>query len=311
MLTSSRCFATQAPQSYEDRTLKIIDLIKARSTPFYSLEFFPPKERENWPAFFRTVERLKALNPLFASVTYGAGGSTQDNTLEITAHIKNVIGIEPMAHLTCVGADGAKIRDFLQRLRAEGVNNILALRGDAPRTGDFSWDDQEFKYASDLVSFVRTCCPDFGIGAAGYPAAHPESQTFRDDLAFTKVKVDAGSEFIVTQLFFDVREYFSFVEQLRAMGVNTPVLPGILPIQSLASVRRILTLCGANIPGKLYLALEEANDKGGDAAVKEAGLAFAVDQIRRLIDGGAPGIHLYTLNKAGMCLEIADRVGLK
>lgn len=289
--------------------MKIIDLITEQRTPFYSMEFFPPKERENWPGFFRTVERLKALNPLFASVTYGAGGSTQDNTLEITAHIKNGIGIEPMAHLTCVGADGGKIRDFLQQLRAEGVTNVLALRGDAPRNCEFSWADQEFQYASDLVSFVRTCCPEFGVGVAGYPAAHPESLTFRDDLAFTKVKLDAGSDFIVTQLFFDVREYFSFVEQLRAMGINKPVLPGILPIQSLASVRRILTLCGANIPGKLYLALEEANEKGGDAAVKEAGLAFAVEQIRRLVDGGAPGIHLYTLNKADMCLEIADRVG--
>lgn len=293
----------------EDGTLKIIDLISAERVPFYSMEFFPPKEREHWSGFFKTVERLKALKPLFASVTYGAGGSTQDNTLEITAHIKNSIGIEPMAHLTCVGADGAKIRDFLQKLRSHGVDNILALRGDAPKGVDFDWNAQEFKYASDLVSFVKTCCPDFGISVAGYPAAHPESLTFRDDLAFTKVKMDAGSDFIVTQLFFDVREYFSFVEQLRAMGVNKPVLPGILPIQSLASVKRILTLCGANIPGKLYLALEEANEKGGDSAVKEAGLAFAVQQIRRLIDGGAPGIHLYTLNKADMCLEIADRVG--
>ncbi|GFM35847.1 methylenetetrahydrofolate reductase [NAD(P)H] [Desulfovibrio psychrotolerans] len=290
--------------------MKIIDLMAARTSPFYSLEFFPPKERENWPGFFRTVERLKALDPLFASVTYGAGGSTQDNTLEITAHIKNAIGIEPMAHLTCVGADGEKITDFLDKLRAAGVHNVLALRGDAPRGVEIDWNTQAFRYASDLVTFVRDCCPDFGISVAGYPAAHPESLTFSDDLAYTKVKLDAGSDFVVTQLFFDVREYFNFVAQLRAAGVNKPVLPGILPIQSLGSIRRILTLCGANIPGKLYLALEEANEKGGDEAVKEAGLEFAVQQIRRLVDGGAPGIHLYTLNKADMCLEIAERAGL-
>ncbi len=289
--------------------MKIIDSMAARTAPFYSLEFFPPKERENRPGFFHTVERLKELDPLFASVTYGAGGSTQDNTLEVTAHIKNAIGIEPMAHLTCVGADGPRISEFLDRLRDENVHNVLALRGDAPRGVDFSWDAQSFRYASDLVTYVRDCCPDFGVGVAGYPAAHPESERFRDDIEYTRKKLDAGSDFVVTQLFFDVREYFHFVEQLRDMGVTKPVLPGILPIQSLASIRRILMLCGANIPGNLYLALEEANEKGGDAAVKEAGLDFAVRQIRTLLDGGAPGIHLYTLNKAEMCLEIADRVG--
>lgn len=291
--------------------MKIRDRIAASTSPFYSLEFFPPKERENWPGFFATVERLKALNPLFASVTYGAGGSTQDNTLEITSHLKNVMGLEPMAHLTCVGATRERIADYLRRLREVNVDNVLALRGDAPKGQDFDWDTAEFRYAADLVRFTRSEQPDMGVGVAGYPAAHPESPSFASDLRHTADKVNAGADFIVTQLFFDVREYFDFVERLRGLGVNTPVLPGILPIQSLESVRRILSLCGANIPGNLYLELEAANEKGGADAVKEAGIAFAQRQIRALLDGGAPGIHLYTLNRADTCLRIAEAVGMK
>lgn len=291
--------------------MKIRDRIAASPSPFYSLEFFPPKERENWPGFFATVERLKALNPLFASVTYGAGGSTQDNTLEITSHLKNVMGLEPMAHLTCVGATRERIADYLRRLREVNVDNVLALRGDAPKGQDFNWGTAEFRYAADLVRFARSEQPDMGVGVAGYPAAHPESPSFASDLRHTADKVNAGADFIVTQLFFDVREYFDFVERLRALGVDKPVLPGILPIQSLESVRRILSLCGANIPGNLYLELEAANEKGGAEAVKEAGIAFAQRQIRTLLDGGAPGIHLYTLNRADTCLRIADAVGMK
>lgn len=288
--------------------MKIIDLITSCTEPFFSLEFFPPKGKPQWPDFFETVMRLKAINPLFASVTYGAGGSTQDNTLIITQHIKDVIGIEPMAHLTCVGSDGTAIKNFLDKLREAEISNVLALRGDAPADPHFTWDNQPFHHASDLVRFVHECCPHFGIGVAGYPAPHAESPSFTEDLKWTKHKLDAGSDFIITQVFFDVREYFDFVERLRAQGVQKPVIPGILPIQSLGSIRRILSLCGANIPGNLYLALEEANEKGGDAAVKKAGLDFAVQQIRQLLDGGAPGIHLYTLNKADICLEIFNKV---
>ncbi len=291
--------------------MKIRDSIAASTRPFYSLEFFPPKERENWPGFFATVERLKALDPLFASVTYGAGGSTQDNTLEITSHLKNVMGLEPMAHLTCVGATRERIADYLRRLREVNVDNVLALRGDAPKGQDIDWDTAEFRYAADLVRFTRSEQPDMGVCVAGYPAAHPESPSFASDVRHTADKVNAGADFIVTQLFFDVREYFDFVERLRAMGVTVPVLPGILPIQSLESVRRILSLCGANIPGKLYLELEAANEKGGAEAVKDAGIAFAQRQIRSLLDGGAPGIHLYTLNRADTCLSIAEAVGMK
>ena len=289
--------------------MKIADALLARTRPFYSLEFFPPKEPEQWPAFFEAVAKLKALDPLYASVTYGAGGGSQDNTLAVTEKIKN-LGINPMPHLTCVNASRERIAGFLHDLEAIGVRNVMALRGDAPQCADFSWDNSEFRHASDLVAFVRKEFPGFCLAVAGYPGAHPESPTFSSDIAYTKVKLDAGADFIVTQLFFDVREYFAMVERMRNMGVTKPVLPGILPIQSLESIRRLLRMCGANIPGKLYLALEEANETGGPEAVREVGIRYAVEQIRRLIDNGAPGIHLYTLNRAGMCLRIAEEAGI-
>ena len=288
--------------------MKIIEKINASPQPFYSLEFFPPKDRTSWPTFFATVERLRAINPLFASVTYGAGGGTQDNTLEITAAIKTM-GIEPMAHLTCVGATEERLREYVARLHAAGVHNILALRGDPPHDAAWDWNKEDFKYALDLVTFMHRNFPDFGVAVAAYPTPHPQSASFADDRAFTQTKLDAGSDFAITQLFFDAREYFEFVAQMRARGVKKPIIPGVLPIHSLESIRRVLALSGGNIPAKLYLSLEAAHEKGGAAAVREAGIVFAIAQIRRLLEGGAPGIHLYTLNQAETCLRIVEEVG--
>lgn len=283
--------------------------IRQCNKPFYSLEFFPPKGQEQWPQFFGTVERLKALKPLFASVTYGAGGSTQDYTIEITARIRQM-GLEPMAHLTCVGATPERLSQCLQSLAEAGVDNVLALRGDAPVGQNTDWESADFRHASDLVRFVRRVQPQMGVAVAGYPAPHPESRSFVMDRVHTLEKVRAGADFVVTQLFFDVREYFDLVDFMRQQQVAVPIIPGILPVQSFDSVRRVLSMCGANIPGKLYLELEAAHLKGGAEAVREVGLRFAASQIRQLIDGGAPGIHLYTLNRASLCLELADEVGL-
>lgn len=287
--------------------MKIIDSID-KGSPFYSLEFFPPKEREKWPDFFATVDTLRTLHPRFVSVTYGAGGSTQNNTLDITEQLARG-GLTPMAHLTCVGATADSIRSYLARLRQAGVGNILALRGDVPKDRPILWEECEFRYASDLVRFARAEFPDFGVGVAAYLTPHPESPSFAKDREATAAKLNAGSDFAVTQLFFDPREYFEYVEQMRSLGVTKPILPGVLPVQSLDSLRRVLVLSGCNIPAKLYLALEEADRAGGVAAVREAGIAYAVSQIRQLLDGGAPGVHLYTLNKADVCLRIAEEVG--
>ena len=284
-----------------------ISRLMAQEPNFVSLEFYPPKESSAWPAFFEAAQELATVRPLFASVTYGAGGSTQANTLEIATRLKRDIGFEPLVHLTCVGASRDAIGDFLANLSAAGIRNVLALRGDPPRgASTFVPDSQEFRHASDLVAFIRREFPDFCVGVAGYPSPHPQSPTIKDDLYWTQVKVDAGADFIVTQLFFDVRLYDDYVSRLRAMDVTVPVIPGVLPILSLQSFRFILSLCGAHVPGNFYLDLEKANEQGGTEAVRNIGVTFAQTMCRNLLDRGAPGVHLYTLNQAAACLRIVD-----
>lgn len=279
--------------------------------PFYSLEFFPPKDKDNWPKFLQTAAKLKAMNPLFASVTYGAGGGSQDSTLEIASQLQSECGYVPMPHLTCVGADRSKICAYIERLQEAGINNILALRGDAPAAAgsSYDWSRGEFTCAADLVDFVRERFPDLGIAVAGYPAPHPEARTFAADRNYLAQKLDAGGDFVITQLFFDVREYVDLVERLAEKGIHKPVLPGVFTIQSFESLRHVFSLCGANVSSLLYLQLEEANNKGGVEAVRDVGVEFMAGLIRRLVDAGAPGVHLYTMNKSDLCLRIADRVG--
>jgi methylenetetrahydrofolate reductase (NADPH) len=282
--------------------MKIIDLMRDRDR-FLSLEFFPPKERDQWPAFFEKVGNLAGLDPLFTSVTYGAGGTFRDNTLEIAAEVHHRFGLTTMAHLTCVGAKRDSIADYLDRLQDAGIDNVLALRGDMPDSDPADvWKD--FHYASDLVEFVRKGWPEMGVATACYPDAHPESPSIDDDLRWTCHKFNAGSDFAVTQLFFDVRRYRDLVRRLDTRGVSEPVLPGVLPVLSMQSLNRILALCGANIPHKLYLELERAHESGGDDAVRRKGVEIARRQIRELLELGAPGIHLYTLNNAEVCLDI-------
>jgi len=282
--------------------MKIIDRIKNKS-PFLSLEFFPPKERDQWPRFFGQVERLAELDPVFASVTYGAGGSFRDNTLDIAAEMRKRFDLKVMSHLTCVGAREKSIAEYVERLLEAGIGDVLALRGDMPgNDSDEIWKD--FRHASDLVEFVKEGWPEMGVATACYPDAHPESPSIDDDLRWTCHKFNAGSDFAVTQLFFDVRRYRDLVRRLESRGITDPVLPGILPILSMASLNRILALCGANIPPKLYLELQEADQTGGDEAVRRKGVEIARRQIRELLDLGAPGIHLYSLNNADVCLDI-------
>lgn len=289
--------------------MKIGTLIRQCKKPFFSLEFFPPADRENWPEFFGVAEKLAGLKPLFVSVTYGAGGAKQANTLEITGQLVRM-GLTGMAHLTCVGAEPEKIEKFLRALEAAGVENVLALRGDAPKNSQIDWQAAPFSHASDLVRFIRATAPQMGIGVAAYPSPHPESRSFSRDRLHTAHKLASGADFAITQLFFDVREYEDLCRGLKARGIDVPVIPGILPIQSLDSLKRVLSLCGANIPGKLYLELEAAHREGGAQAVREAGAAFALNQIRRLLELGAPGIHLYTLNKSALCSRLIREADL-
>lgn len=289
--------------------MRIDKLIKQSDRPFFSLEFFPPSNPAHLPEFYRTVEALGAWKPMFVSVTYGAGGAKQQNTLEVTGELARR-GFTVMAHLTCVGATPERISEFLSLLEKAGVDNVLALRGDPPREGAMAPDDGYFRYASDLVGYIRKKFPAMCIGVAAYPSPHPESATFREDRAHTAEKLASGADFAVTQLFFDVREYEDLTRGLGEDGIDVPVIPGILPIQSLESLKRVLSLCGANIPGKLFLRLEEAHAKGGEEAVRECGLEFARGQIMALLDHGAPGIHLYTLNRIGVCERLIEESGL-
>lgn len=273
-----------------------------------SIEFFPPTTAEGAEKLRATCEKLAALKPAFFSVTYGAGGSTQDNTLEICERLIDACGFEIMPHLTGVTADRAKIDGFLESIRALGIDNVLALRGDRP--AGFTGTDEElfavFPHAADLVSYIRARQPQLAIGVAGFPEAHAEAPSFSADLAVLRHKVDCGANFVITQLYFDNRVYFDYVERLRALGVTVPVIPGVLPIRSLASLRFTLQLCNARVPGQLINSIMQAHERGGAAAVYEIGVAYAREQVRGLIGGGAPGVHLYTLNRADMCLAVMD-----
>ena len=284
--------------------MHLIDLIRQQQ-PFLSLEFFPPKERSQWPAFFDVVRQLKALDPLFCSVTYGAGGGTQHNTLEIVTRLKQEYGLEPLTHLTCVGADAARIRAFLEQMRQGGVNNVLALRGDPPQGNTtFVPDNEDFQHGNDLVTFIRQTYPDLCIGVAGYPETHPQAPSAEVDLTNLKRKVDAGADFIITQLFFDNDIYFDFVARAQDIGIAVPIVPGVLPVANLGALKRMLSFCGATVPTRYLQDLEHVHAQYGDSGVRGLGLGYAKNQIRDLLDRGAPGVHLYTLNKADTCLEI-------
>jgi methylenetetrahydrofolate reductase (NADPH) len=285
--------------------LKISELLQ-HNKPFVSLEFFPPKERVSWPGFFDVVRDLKAAHPLFVSVTYGAGGTSQTNTLEIATRLKQEYDLEPLAHFTCVGASESRLRRFLDGLTDGGVENILALRGDPPRgEKHFNASDSRFSYAADLVRFIREEYPHFCIGVAGYPETHPEAASPARDLEFLREKLDAGADFVVTQLFFDNALYFDFVDKARSIGITQPIIPGVLPVASLAGVKRMIGFCGASMPADYLHDLEVVYQRYGDSAVRGLGLGYAKNQVMDLIANGAPGVHLYTLNKAETCLEIA------
>lgn len=288
--------------------MRIIDSINPHKQ-FISLEYFPPKARADWPVFFETVRRLTQLNPLFASVTYGAGGSTTTDSLEIVTRLQNEFGLETMAHLTCIGSTPDDITLFLNKLAEAGVNNVLALRGDRPQ--DMPADAlpaSPLRHASDLVTLLRDSFPAMGVGVAAYPEVHPEAESAEADLGYLKLKLDNGADFAITQLFFDNCLYHTFVEQARKAGITKPIIPGILPVVSLKVIKRIVSMCGATIPAEFLAQLEEADKAGGAAAVQKIGVAHARKQVRELLDSGVPGVHIYTLNRAEVVLDLVDGI---
>ena len=286
--------------------MRIVDKIR-EGKQFISLEFFPPKNRNDWPAFFRTAGNLSQLKPLFASVTYGAGGSTRGDTLEIVTRLKKEHGLETMAHLTCVGADRGQMQRFLDDLEQAEIHNVLALRGDraidAPP--EFSACGT-LQHASDLVALIRDTHPRMGIGVAGYPETHPEAVSPEEDLSYLKLKLDRGGDFAITQLFFDNGRYFDFVRRARAIGVDKHIIPGIIPVVSLKVIQRIASLCGSALPPAYLAELEEADRRGGTAAVQQLGIAYARRQVQELLAAGVPGVHIYTLNRDEAVLKLVE-----
>jgi len=285
--------------------MRIAERVKNKK-PTLSLEFFPPKEEKNFDKFWSNAAGLGATDPDFVSITCGAGGSAQGNTLPVANRLKNDLDFEVMVHQTCVNSTKDDLYNFLDDISQSGINNILALRGDEPKESRMNVDNKDFKYASELVNFLKTQNPDLSVAAAAYPGAHPESESIDDDFYWLKHKVEQGAEFLHTQFFFDNRQYFDFVDRLNSIGIDCPVIPGVLPILSFNSLRFILSVSGTMIPGSLYLNIEKIMHDQGPEAVIEFGIEFASKQITDLLEKGAPGIHLYTLNRAQPCLQIIN-----
>lgn len=276
--------------------------------PFISLEFFPPRTGEAIPAFCNTVERLMRLKPLFAAITCGAGGAGATNTMKTGRDLAEKHGLTVMPHVTCVQNSVGSIESLVAEIRECGFRNVLAVRGDFPDGLDAA--PEGLKYASDLVRRIGEVDPHLNVGVAAYPDAHPESPSIQDDIHFLLHKFELGASFAVTQLFFDNRKYFDMLDRLAQKGCTKLVIPSVLPVRSLGQVRRLMQICSTPIPGKLLAAIEEADAKGGDDAVREVGADFAAAQLRSLVDQGAPGVHLYPFNRAGLCLDVVERAGL-
>ena len=273
-----------------------------RGWPVFSFEFFPPKTDQGALGLMATLADLKeAVSPDFVSVTYGAGGSTRDRTLEVVRRIQNELAITTMAHLTCVGSTREEIEATVARLVGDGIQNVLALRVDPPKDeaggdGVFRPVEGGFAHATDLIGFLAERFPEVDLGGACYPEKHVESPSVEEDLRWTQLKVENGARFLITQLFFDNERYFKFVARARAAGIKVPIVPGIMPITNVAQVERFTQMCGASIPRELLERLRRVQDD--PALVMATGIEHAIRQCRRLLEADAPGVHFYTLNKS-------------
>ena len=273
-----------------------IDSLFGSGEPVFSFEFFPPKTEQGEQNLFAALDELQPLDPAFVSVTYGAGGSTQAKTLDIVNRVRDEHGLEAMAHFTCVGATVDQLRHTLDQMRDAGHENVLALRGDPP-AGQEEWVKTEggLEYSSQLVALLKADY-DFSIGAACFPEGHIHATSPEDDLRHLKEKVDAGVDFLITQLFFDNRLYYDFVERARGIGITVPIVPGIWPITGYAQIARVSALCGATLPEHVLGELDARKDD--EEAVAEFGVAYATMQTADLLAHGAPGAHFFTLNRS-------------
>ncbi len=279
-----------------------IDEIIGLGKAALSFEFFPPKTEAGFTSLYKTIDDLRPIHPTYVSVTYGAGGSTRQKTVELVQRIQNEIGIRSMAHLTCVGHTATEIDGILDELWNHGIRNVLALRGDPPAgQSQFVATEGGFAYADQLVKFVRDRHP-FCVGVAGYPEGHPQCLNRTRDLEHLKQKIDNGGCFIITQLFFDNADFYRFRDSARAMGIKVPIVAGIMPILNVGQIKRFISMCGTKIPHPLLTHLESLEQD--PEAVYAAGVDYALKQCQDLLANGVDGLHFYTLNKSQATVQI-------
>ena len=284
--------------------MKIIDILNSKKT--ISFEFFPPKQESDLPKLHETVDRLSTYNPDFVSFTYGAGGNTRQLTTQVSKEAKLSDKFEVMSHLTCIAHNGKEILDILKDLSLSNIENIIALRGDTPK--DMNISNNNLKHGTDLIEIIKSNFSNFCIAGACYPESHPESNNFEDEIFFTKMKQDKGADFLITQLFYNNKDFLSFREKALKNGVTIPIIPGILPITSTKQIRRFTKMCGATIPAQLNEKLE--NSINDDIETTKLGIEYATNQILELIDNDIPGIHFYSLNKTSSVGHVLNNLGI-
>jgi methylenetetrahydrofolate reductase (NADPH) len=283
--------------------MRITDLFNKTEHTF-SFEFFPPKDEISAVDFGINVGQLIKLDPSFVTVTYGAGGSNQERTFSLVDYLQNKIGLSTMAHYTCVGAGRDKIANDMEYLQKIGIENLMLLRGDPPKgSTEFSAPENGFSFASDLISFVRGKF-SFSVGAAAYPEKHPESGSLDEDIQSLKIKCEAGTDFLITQLFFDNDAYYRFVQKARKAGINHRIIPGIIPITNYKQIKRYVEMTSATFPVDLLEKLETHQDYPDK--IYQIGIDHAINQCLDLLKRGAPGIHFYTLNKSRAAVEVFE-----
>ncbi|MCF8215690.1 MAG: methylenetetrahydrofolate reductase [NAD(P)H] [Chlorobium sp.] len=284
------------------------EILDSANEPVFSFEFFPPKKDTEWETLFDTIANLNHLHPSYVSVTYGAGGSTRSRTHDLVTRIQKDTGLTVVSHLTCICSDMTDTVSILENYLEHGITNVLALRGDKP-AGIATLDEaiKDFPHAIDLVRFIKKRFPSIGIGIAGFPEGHPETPNRLKEIEYLKEKVDAGADYIVTQLFFDNRDYFDFVDRCRIAGINVPVIPGIMPVTTKRGMIRMSELAlGARIPAPL---MKRVLDAVSDDDVAKTGIEWAAAQVQELIDRKVKGIHFYTLNLADATMKIFETIG--
>ena len=290
--------------------VRVSDIHGGKTIPV-SFEFFPPKEENGWEKLFQTISALIPLRPSYVSITYGAGGSTRARTHELVVRIQRETGIPVVAHLACVGSSKDEVLSILNAYDEKGIQNILALRGDVPAgmTREEAYPENGFRYAVELVSFIKEHFPHMGVGVAGFPEGHPETPNRLKEIDNLKAKTDAGADFIVTQLFFENRDFYDFRDRCRFVGIETPIVAGIMPITSRSNMIRMAELAGGTrFPSALLRAMDRAQ---GQEYVRNVGLHWATEQVRDLIDHDVAGIHFYTLNHSKASIEICQALGLR